>query len=99
MATKKYATVEQIQGLEAQMKNIMAALATLTEKPEAPKAAKPVEHKANVPIIGKPSKVYVERDWVWCQWEQKPTAKTIERLKAAGWKYSVKRKAWHKVNA
>lgn len=70
--------------------------ASTTRKAKEAKADAPV---INVKIPGKPSKVYIDREWVWVGWTSKPSDSTIKTLKAEGWKYSKKRNEWHKVNA
>lgn len=110
MTTTKKATVAstnaRIDALEGKLDAILAALAgqAPAAKPATKKATKAKAEKADAPRIlcsipGKPSKMYVERDWAWISWDSKPTPATLKRLKADGWKYSAKRKAWHKVNA
>lgn len=112
MATTNTATVNaRIDAMEAKLDTLLQMLASTDAKP-APKqaskakangkakaSAKANAPKINVRIPGKPSKTYIERAWVWIAWDNKPTDSTIAKLKANGWVFSAKRKAWHKVNA
>lgn len=106
MATTKKATstTARIDALESKLDVILAALAD-QQKPATKKATKATATKAKTDaprilcrIPGKPGKAYIERDWVWISWKDKPSQRTLDALKAGGWHYSGKRKAWHRVN-
>lgn len=73
------------------------ATAKKTAKATAKKPANQKDLKVSIP--GKPSTVYVEKDWAWIGWTDRPSKTTLQTLKSDGWRYSPKRKQWHKANA
>lgn len=101
MTTTKNANAvnTRIDALEAKLDKLISTLAAQQAPADKPKAkAKQAAPAIKCRIVGKPSKLYIERDWVWAKWASKPTDATIAKLKAAGWHFSVKRQAWHRVN-
>ena len=79
----------------------MEAIAEMVvQKLKQPQQQKQPQQKQSIrcKIPGKPSTLYVERDWVWVGWKNKPSEKVLDKLHADGWHYSHKRKQWHHEN-